>query len=79
MIFHKHDQTILFFCRVWIRLIDLHLLLYGKCDKSVHLPEFDACPMHSALGPRVDASKFSVRVLDLSHFTRKNKCAFINL
>ena len=31
-------------------------------------------------GPRaLDASKFSARALDLSYFTRKSKCAFINL
>ena len=26
------------FCRVWIRLINLHLLSLRKCDKSKHLP-----------------------------------------
>ena len=30
IIFHKHEQIILFFCRVWIRLINLHLLLLVK-------------------------------------------------
>ena len=28
--FHKHKHMILFFCRVWIRLINLHLLLWVK-------------------------------------------------
>ena len=46
----------------------------------MHLPEFDACPIHSALpASELDASKFSARALDLSYFTRKSKCAFINL
>ena len=49
IIFHKHRQMILFFCHVWIRLINLHLLLLGKCDKSMHLPEFDPCPKKSTL------------------------------
>ena len=45
----------------------------------MHLPEFDACPMHQA-GPRAsDASKFSARALDLSYFTQKSQCIFINL
>ena len=30
IIFHEHEQMILFFCRVWIRLINLHLLLLVK-------------------------------------------------
>ena len=30
IIFHEHEQMILFFCRVWIRLIHLHLLLLVK-------------------------------------------------
>ena len=39
---------------------------------------FDACPMHSA--PRaLDAPKSSACALDLFNFTRKSKCAFINL
>ena len=30
IIFHEREQMILFFCRVWIRLINLHLLLLVK-------------------------------------------------
>ena len=30
IIFHECEQMILFFCRVWIRLINLHLLLLLK-------------------------------------------------
>ena len=44
-----HEEMILFFCRIWIRLINLHFLLPRKCDKTMNLPEFDACPMRSAL------------------------------
>ena len=61
IIFHEHERMILFFWRVWIRLINLHLLLLGKCNKSMHLPEFDSCPMHSAL-----------RAAGLGHWTHQN-------
>ena len=47
--FMNMSNWFLFFCHVWIRLINLHLLLLGKCDKSMHLLEFDACPMYSTL------------------------------
>ena len=46
----------------------------------MHLTEFDACPMHSALrASGIGRIKFSARALDLSYFTSKSKCAFINL
>ena len=37
IIFQKLTQMILYFCCVWIRLINLHLPLLRKCDKSKHL------------------------------------------
>ena len=40
---------ILFFCRGWIRLINLHLPLFGKCDKSKNLPLIWF--LSNALGP----------------------------
>ena len=44
----------------------------------MHLPEFDACPLHSALQASA-IGPISARALDLSYFTRKGKYAFINL
>ena len=45
----------------------------------MHLPEFDACPVHPACGPRaLDASKFSARALDLSYFTRTRALEKVN-
>ena len=57
---------------LWIRLKNLHLLLIGKCSKQSSCSEFDACSRV------LDASKFSERMLNLFHFTRKSKCAFIS-
>ena len=70
---------ILFFCRVWIRLINLQFYFFEwNKTNPMQLPEVDACPMHSALrASALDASKFNA--LDLSYFTRKSKCPFINL
>ena len=37
---------------------------------SMHLPEFDACPTHSALqASGIGRIKFTARALDLSYFT----------
>ena len=33
IIFHEYEQMILFFCRVWNRLVNLHLLFRVKWDK----------------------------------------------
>ena len=77
--FTNISKWFLFFCRVWIRLITLHLLLLGKCDKSMHLP-WIWC-LSNTLGPTglwQWAHQNSVLV-DLSHFTQKSRCAFINL
>ena len=64
---------ILFFCRVWIRLINLHLLCSWNKTNPMHLPEFDACPMHWALRASGigQASKFSACALDLSYSLEK--------
>ena len=49
IILHEHEQIILFFCHVWIRLINLHLLLLVKKDKSNALA-WIWC-LSNALGP----------------------------
>ena len=59
IILHKHKQMILFFCRVWIRLINLHLLLLVKQDKSNALA-WIWC-LSNALGPA-----------GLGHWTHQN-------
>ena len=53
------SKWLLYFCRVWIRLINLHLLLLGKCDKSKHL-RWIWC-LSNALGPA-----------GLGHWTHQN-------
>ena len=46
----------------------------------MHLPDFDAFPVHSALRVSgIGRIKIQVRALDMSYFTRKSKCAFIKL
>ena len=81
IIFHENEQMILFFCRVWIRLINLHLLMLVKMDKSNALARMWC--LSNALGPvglgHWTHPKFSACALDLSYLTRKSKCAFINL
>ena len=80
IIFHKHEQMILFFCRVWIRLINAHLLFLSEIRQiqctclNLMLVQCTRTSFSLAL----EVSKFSARALDLSYFTRKSKCAFIN-
>ena len=78
--FHEHNQTISFFCLLWIKLMNLHLLLLGKCDKSINALAMNLmlvqCAQPSGFGA-LDASKFSARALDSTHFILKNKCILL--
>ena len=80
--FHEYDQTMTAFCRVWVRLINLHLFCSRNETQSMHL-RWVLMLVHCTqpcVPQAMDASKPSARAMILSHVSRKvNKCAFINL
>ena len=79
IIFHQHEWMILVLCRVWIRLICIYFCSWNKTN-PMHLPEFDACPMHSALRAScIGLIKIQCACIGFVYFTRKSNCAFINL
>ena len=49
IIFYEHEQMMLFFCCVWIRLTNMHLILFRTHNKSKHLPCIWC--LSNALGP----------------------------